>query len=214
MAGYRSPEQVREQVLHDMGPELGSIYYTLANEVSWLHEKWNQYRQLYAHSAERVTLLNQVAGHFFGIMQIVLFEDILLHLARLTDPPQSAGKDNLSLQRLLKNIPDPAVAADVGALVDAALAACESARVWRNRRIAHRDLGLALATSSDPLPGISRANVESALAAIRAVLNRLEAHFWNSETAYEHVITPGGEADALVHCLCAAVKGKEGAWNR
>lgn len=192
-----------------MGPELGPIYHALTNEVAWLHAKWNQYRQLYAHSAERVALLNDVAGHFFGIVQDVLFEDVLLHLARLTDPLQSIGKDNLSLQRLPEAVPNPAVAADVKALVDAALAACESARAWRNRRLAHRDLALALATSSDPLPGISRAHVESALAAIRAVLNRLEAHYWDSETAYEHFITEGGEADSLVYCLYAGTKAED-----
>ena len=64
-----SAEQVREKHLRNMGPELGPIYHALWNEVAWLHTKWNQYRQLYAHSPERVTFLNGVASHFFGVVQ-------------------------------------------------------------------------------------------------------------------------------------------------
>ncbi len=135
--------------------------------------------------------------------------DVLLHLARLTDPPQSAKKDNLTLQRLPGAVPDPAVTADVRALVGTALAASDSARAWRHRRLAHRDLALALAASSDPLPGISRVDVESALAAIRAVLNRLEAHYWDSQVAYPDLVTEGGDADSCVYYLRVGMTAEE-----
>ena len=96
-----SAEQVREKHLRDMGPELGAVYNALDRDVAWLHAKWNQYRQLYARSPERIALLNQVAGHFFGVVQDTLFEDVLLHLARLTDPAKSVGNENLTLKRLV-----------------------------------------------------------------------------------------------------------------
>lgn len=214
MVGYRTPEQLREQHIKDMGPELGPIYNALTNDVTWLHAKWNQYRQLYAHSPERVTLLNEVGGFFFRIVQDTLFENVALHVARLADPPRTRNKDNLSLQRLSEAIHDSALAADVRGLVNTALAACKSFRAWRHRSIAHRDLTLVLATSSDPLPGVSRAEVESALAAIRAVLNRLETHYWQSEIAYEHFIPRDGDTDSLIYYLEAGMKTVEARQSR
>src|SRR5713101_3053694 len=114
MAAYRTAYQLREQRIKDMGQELGLIYDALTNEVAWLHAKWNQYRQLYAHSPERVALLNEVGGHFFGMVQDALFESVILQVSRVTDPPQSVRKkDNLSLQGLSGTIPDRALAAKV-----------------------------------------------------------------------------------------------------
>jgi hypothetical protein len=68
-----------------MGADLGTVYNALWNDAVWLHAKWNLYRQLYAHSPERVALLAKVAGHFFGVIQDAVFEDVLLNLARLND---------------------------------------------------------------------------------------------------------------------------------
>ena len=191
-----SAEQVREKHIRDMGPKLGVVYDLLWNEVVWLHAKWIQYRQLYAHSPERVAFLNNVAGHFFGVVQRTLLDDVLLHLARLSDPPKS---NRLTLQRLPKLALDPALGKELKGLVQAACRACDSARSSRNRRIAHTDFACALASTFDPLP--SRADVEAALSAIRAVLHRLEAHYWQSETGYEHFCAAGGDADSLVRYL-------------
>ena len=209
MAEHQSVEQGLEQHIRDMGTDLGTLYNVLTNEVAWVHAKWAQYQQLYTRSSEQITLLNEVARHFFGIIQDALLEDIILHLAKLTDPPQSMGKDNLTLRRLPAFISNAQLTAEVTDLVEAARAACESSRAWRNRRLAHRDLGLALAIATEPLPGISYATIKAALAAMAAVLNCLEGHYWNSETAYEHFLTEGGEADSMVYYLSEGVRAEE-----
>lgn len=105
MAENKTAEQVRNEHLQVLGPTLGPLYHALYNEVTWLHAKWKQYRLLFAESQERVDLLNDVAGFFFLLIQDVLWEDIILHIARLTDPPQSVGKDNLTLLRLAGGCP-------------------------------------------------------------------------------------------------------------
>ena len=100
MGRQRSSEEVHEEHLRVLGPDLGSLYHVLYNEVTWLHAKWLEYRKLYGHSPERIDLLNQTAAFFFRVVQDVLWEDILLHLARLTGPRKSAGKANLTLLML------------------------------------------------------------------------------------------------------------------
>jgi len=171
--------------------------------------KWNQYRQLYARSPKRIELLNQTAGHLFGLIQEILLEDVVLHLARLSERGQTAGRENLSLRRLPALVLDKQLALEIEALVKAALTSCEFTRDWRNRHLAHRDLDLALATSADPLPGVSRADIEEALKSIRAVLNRLSMHYMDSETAYQLVITHGREADSLVYYLLLGLRTQE-----
>ncbi|MFA5865255.1 MAG: hypothetical protein WC975_11285 [Phycisphaerae bacterium] len=206
---YKAAEQVREEHIRAMGPKLGSVYNALTNDVTWLHFKWSQYRQLFAQSEKRIDLLNEAAGFFFRIVQDIFFEDVLLHLTRLTAPVKSYGKSNLTLHCLVQLVPDPELAAEVKTLVDAANGACKSALDWRNRRLAHHDLDLALATAKDPLPGISRADVEAALVAIRTALNRLEGHYWNSEVGYQYSRGEPGNADALVFYLQKGVSAEQ-----
>src|SRR5206468_5061602 len=38
---------VARQHVRDMGDPLGQVYNAMSNELSWLHAKWNLYRQLY-----------------------------------------------------------------------------------------------------------------------------------------------------------------------
>lgn len=201
--------QLRNRHLRDMGAPLGAVYNALTKEVSWLHAKWNEYRQLFGHSSDRVAILREVAGFCFGVIQRAIFEDVLIHVARLTDRPETCGKENLTLQLLPKLITDTTLAKEVDGLLTIALSASESARIWRNRRLAHKDLALSLVDSADPLPGISRADVEITLRTIRAVLNRMETHYWASETAYEHFITGGGDADCLMHYLQKGVAAEK-----
>jgi hypothetical protein len=216
MPDRQTADEIREQHLRDMGSDLGAVYNVLTNDVTWLHAKWEQYRALFAKSERRIDLLNETAGYLFRLIQDTLFEDVVLGLARLTDPIQTGRgakqQENLTLQRLPTLVPDPALSSEVTALATAALAACAAPRSWRNKRLAHRDLAVALATAGDPLPGISRADVEAALMAFRALLNRLERHYWDSEVYYQTVLTNLGTAENLVHYLQRGLKA-ERAWR-
>ena len=53
--------------------------------------------------------MNRSAGHFFRMVQDGLWEGIVLHVARLTDPSHSQGRkdrQNLTLHNLPDLIPD------------------------------------------------------------------------------------------------------------
>lgn len=204
MAEHKTHEQVREEHNEVLGPILGPLYHGLYEEVTWLHAKWKQYRILFAESPERIELLNQVAGFFFRVIQDVLWEDVVLHIARLTDPPRSNGKNNLTLFRLEGAVPQHALSVEVATLVQRARLAAEFARVWRNRRLAHRDLSLVIGNDVTPLPGISRAEVENALDGIRAVLNKIESHFFQSEAAFQE-FSASDDAESLACYLKLAV---------
>lgn len=183
-----------------MGDEIGAVYSALWQEVAWIHKKWAQYVELFGTSPERIALLNQAAPSMFRTVQDTLFEDVLLHLARLTDPPKSMGKANLSMRHLATLLATSPIGSKVESLAQAALAACEFARDWRNRRLAHRDLSVALGQGVQPLVPASRAAVKSSLVALEDLLNAVSSHYLNSTTMFD--LGPSGEdAVSLLYLL-------------
>ena len=165
-------EQVEQRYVALMGEDLGRIYTRLWNECVWLYRRWDDYVVLFGTSQERLDKLNEAAAAFFYQLQGTLFESVLLHMCRLTDPARSRGKKNLTLE-LLPDLVDPAIRKDVNSLIASARQKCEFARGWRNLRISHSDLALALNRNAKPLPAASRKSVREGLDAIAAVLNGL-----------------------------------------
>lgn len=194
MARYQSAEEVREQHIATMGPELGPVYHQLWYECAWLHTKWHQYVELFGSNPDRIKLLNGAAGTFFRIVQDTLWEDTLLHLARLTDRRETGSKSNLTVKRLPGLVDDAHVRTEVEALVKQAAEKTAFATDWRNRRIAHRDLALALKEGAEPLKPASRLLVKEALEAVAAILQRIALHYEKAELSFEEF---GDAGDAL-----------------
>jgi hypothetical protein len=161
--------------------------------VTDLHVRWLIYRQLYAASEEATDLLNRSGSNVFYLLQFMLLDDVTLRLAKLTDPPFQGKFENLSLGRLAtalesddKEFVSTTVAQSLGRLESA----CAKFRDLRNKRVAHRDLTHALGLEEEPLPGISREDVEAALAALREAMNAVDRRFRRNTTMYENVIVP------------------------
>jgi len=81
-------------------------------------------------------------------------------------------------------------------------------RDWRNRRIAHRDLGLALNASAKPLADASVKHVDASLNAIVAVMNAGDGHYCDSETRYD-LGRPHRGAISLLYVLDDGIKARE-----
>jgi hypothetical protein len=205
----RDSEQIRADTIAGMGPDLGGVFLALQNDLNWMHAEWALYRQLYADSGDRVQLLNDTAPFAFYVFQETLWHDVALHLARLVDSKATGRNENLSLMRLPDLLTDLTLRGEVIGLLDEAALACAFCVPWRHKRLAHRDLEHALATAADPLPGISRADIESALKAIRKVMNHIEYSFFNSSTGYEHIILGPGDGDALAGYLKRGLKSRQ-----
>ena len=207
MSRYQTAEQVEDEYLRLMGPDLGQLHYELYQELAWLHIKWQQFRDLFGKDPARIELLNSIAPLFFYYLQQTLYDDVLLHLARLTDPPRSFGRENLTVRRLPELIAHPALSDEVATLLDQLSEKCDFARQLRNRRLAHADLLTARRQNAVPLPPESRQSVEEALDAFRTLLNRLEVHFCESELGYAiGAETEPGGAEEMVYYLEPSLK--------
>jgi hypothetical protein len=202
MQRYFTAEEAEQEYLKAMGTELGPFYSLLVKECSLLHMEWAEFKILFGTNPERIELMNQTAHSFFFHLQNTLWERTLLHIARLMDPPNS-GKDKENVTLLaLPELVDLAIRPKIDDLLQVAQQKCAFSIDWRKRRIAHRDLGLALKENAKPLETASRLSVNSALEAIATVLNVVESHYRESGiVAYEFVMEPPGGAKALLYFL-------------
>jgi hypothetical protein len=192
MSHEETPQQVENGHIDKLGPVLGPFYHALWNDLAWLQVKWQEFREAFGTTPKRVELLNSSAGLFFRIVQDTLWADTLLHICRLTDPPKSAGKENLTLKALPPLITDPKLRSEISALVDHAVTSTAFARDWRNRHLSHNDLALALNKGAQPLAIASSQQVANAIAAIHAVLNRISEQLLKSTLASEVFTPPTG----------------------
>jgi len=201
MAVELTGDQVAQQYVDAMGPELGQLFHCLWQECAWVHLKWNEFVALFGTNAGRVDLVNKAAPAFFRLVQDSVWEGVLLHICRLTDPPKTMGKGNLTIRRLPPLVLS-ALRPKVEQLVETAQLRCEFARDWRKRHIAHRDLELALGGTAIPLAAATKNSVRDALAAIAAVLNVIQAHYLDhSAVMYDRMIGGLGNAESLLYVL-------------
>lgn len=200
MANEQTANDVYNDHIARLGSDLGPVYNGLWSDFASLSAKWKEYWAMFGTRPERVDLLNFAAGFFFRIVQDTLWDDTLLHLCRLTDPPQSCGKLNLTIRALPALINDPVLSAEVEALTQKAEQATGFARDWRNRHLSHRDLALTLNRGAKPLPPASGAQVSQALSAIHAVLNLISERLLRGTLAID-VMTPGTGAEALLYVI-------------
>ena len=83
--------------------------------------------------------MNEVAPDFFRIVEDVLLENIELGIARLTDPPKSFGKENLTVSKIPDYITEEQLREEIISSIDKAKHASSFCRDQRNRRFAHLD---------------------------------------------------------------------------
>ena len=200
MANLRTSDDIRDRYVTVLGKQLGDVHHAIWNDLAWLNAKWGQFNALFGETPERVEILNSAAPLFFRIVQDVLWDDTLLHIARLTDAPKIGSRTNLSIRCYPELISQPGNRGRIETLVDLAIEASVFARDWRNRRIAHNDFQLMVNQQTQPLAVASRLSVKGALAAIADVFNEVEHLYFDSETAFDGMYEPG-DAAAMLYVL-------------
>lgn len=170
------------------------LFRKLRSDILNLHMRWKFFRQLYAdETGERLTLFSHTAADFFHIVQWLFLHDTCLSLSRITDPARTCGHENLVLEQLARSVesdvPSDPICAALRLALEKARRATKPFRKLRNRTIAHCDLESALRPEKNPLPGISRLSVETALNAVVDVLDVFEAWYLESHTQYRFPMT-------------------------
>lgn len=168
-----------------------------------VHAYWLVFEQLFRQSPSQIDLLNRSAGFFFLVVQDALATDIQLTLSKLADPAKTRENDNATVEHLLNEIGPfcaPKAASNLQRLCQRFKHACAPVRRRRNKLIAHSDRDIALSKVVAP-PNVTVAQINQALKALADFMNAVQAHFEDSETAYEHFGMRGAGADDLVSLL-------------
>jgi hypothetical protein len=156
-------------------------------------------------------VLNRSASTFFNILQNTQLHDVQLSLGKLGDPAGSGSRRNLTLASLIEQLQasgETALTTKLKPLVEAFDDTCEKLRHRRNKWIAHFDLHTMLGTSATPLEGPSRAEIETALEALRQVMNCVELHYTESQTMYE-LFVMNDDAEHLISTLMQGLRYRE-----
>lgn len=169
--------------------ETAAAFELLWQRVAQLHLRWDMYVQLFRNGRSEPIIGNNRA--FFTWLRFILLSDVVLSLARLTDPPNQGPNKNLVLRRLIPQSPSES---DLGLISELNTCLTEiddqsaSFRIIRNKALAHDDLDVA---SESLFMAVDLSEVDLALGKIRDFMNLYQLHFRDSTTAYESVVTTG-----------------------
>jgi hypothetical protein len=159
-----------------------------------------EFKKLYNLSKERIDLMNSTAPNFFSLIQGVFFENIILHIACLTDDEAMGKNNNLTIYCLLKIFKDDPIIEELQKQLENSKIAVTKAREWRNKYIGHRDYKLAIDPLENPLPTINYDEIGNAIAELNRLLNIVELHLNDSTTMFEGHIS-FTSADNMIRLL-------------
>lgn len=183
--------------------DIRGIFMWLCQELASLHNKWQFYLAL-GTGEQSTHLLSELASGSFAVIEESLRHDMAMSICRLSDPPRTGRKLNLSLQTLAEKCEGLHGLAEL--LADFR-EACAPVRQYRHKLVGHRDLNTTISPQDNPLELIGRTQIETILDLAGGVLNLVYRHF----TAMELAFTPSliGGADTLLYWLSVAKKAKE-----
>jgi len=201
-------EESKQESIMAMGENLGELYHYLWQELVWLYSKWAEFVELFAKKPTRINIMNETSPYFFRIVEDVLWENIALGISRLTDPPQTFGKDNLTICKIPEFIMDAEFKNQIVDAINIAKLASNFCRDWRNRRLAHLDYLLSTNKETKQLEVANKQKVENALSSIAEVLNIISYKYKKSTTAFNFSGGTPGNADSLLYYLYYGLKAE------
>jgi hypothetical protein len=189
--------------------ELRELFEVLNREVTWLHTVWELYIQFYGTSDENYEIMNASAPQFFAILKIMLFNELVMILNRLTEKATTWGKANASLEQLITQL-NAVQNAELKNSLKQRLQTIRdnygAFRTWRDKMLSHNDLAIALQRESPDLPGITRKQAEAAISEVTAFMNEFSIHMLDGEQIYRPFMVARGDGNALMQFLKRAVE--------
>ncbi len=75
------------------------IEETLYKEFSMIKLYWKVYKNVYRVDEEQIEILNSVDPNFFGIVQRIYIDSIILMILKLNESDRSREHDNMTLKQ-------------------------------------------------------------------------------------------------------------------
>ncbi len=167
----------------------------------WCEAKvmYEEYKDLFG-TQEDCDLLNAVAPQFFRYVHQVFWQDLVLHVTRLTDRSREALSVQ-SLEKCLTREDDRRLRTQVQTHRENAVEAAKPLVDWRNRHIAHRSQSLVIGTASTPLAPVRPVDCKEVLGHVLSAINAIERARMDGTTPDDVVAHPSARG------LLAQLKG-------
>ena len=177
----------------EINQEIQTTLKKLKDDVLWVSLIWNRFNQLYADNDERVRLLHDTAGGFLGMVQRMMVDATIMALARLVDPLENRYQENLSLPRLIDLVQkdkNSDLHIELNTMFDDLDELMKPLKLHRSKRIAHKDLALALEKYTFP-PAI-KGDIDKAISLVhRILISGEEEYLEGTGTPYDQIFFPG-----------------------
>ena len=121
--------------------ELHKEFELLREEATFLLQTFHFYKDLFESADPKVlTILHESAGSFFINLHQMMRQYIFLLICRLTDPPETSGKANLTIQRMNELLRENnCFSTEIETLTHGIIAYRELLTPVRNKIVAHAD---------------------------------------------------------------------------
>ncbi|EJL7002277.1 hypothetical protein O1B18_003515 [Vibrio cholerae] len=176
-----------------MNQKLEKSIRKLLDDASYLHYRWELYKQLFASNSHRVDIINKTAPNIFVEFELLIIDYIVLEFSKLTDPAKSGKNKNLTLEFLVSEVSRidgcEALSQKLRTILDEINRHASIFRKIRHKKVAHSDLVTLLGTANSLLPGILVEDVERLLSLVAEFMNEVESYFFDSETCYDEGMT-------------------------
>lgn len=173
-------------------------------QVAQLLFRWKLYGQLFNSGSGNIELLNKSGSNVFRLLQILILQDVMMSLSKLTDRAKTGPHENASI----KNVVAKASAAlpvatkdEVDALITKLEGHVQNVRVHRDKCLAHADLTHTLQASA--LPSVTYDELEMAMRTLQEIIAKVafETCRWVIPTNNSVTIPFGTGGDALLRVL-------------
>jgi hypothetical protein len=173
------------------------VFMWLCQDVVSLQNKWDFFIELFE-KKQNTDLLEELAPASFNIIYETLQNDIIMAISRLSDPAKSWGHKHLSLMTLVNRCTE---IKSIKKLMPDFIDICKPIRDLRNMRVGHRDLNTAIRPLENPLPGISKEQIDEILKTSVNILNSIVQYYDCSKPDLKFLLTSPGGAKTLIFWL-------------
>lgn len=193
----------KKSIKHSTEQTLFDTHRFLKIQLVTLHSRWQDYRNLFGHSQERIDLLNQCAGGFFHSIQFAMLQQIELCMVRLLDPvKQGKSNKNMTFQRLIQlteAVYQESQVIRLREMLERAMDCSSRLRRRRNKAVAHLDVEAIENEDQVILEWPRIEEVDACLAALADLANAFEQMSGLPIMCYEFADTWAGSEAVVTH---------------
>ena len=173
--------------------ELLAIFDTVSKQTIWTITLWDQYLTLFADDKCK-GVMQEGYGSFSGLLQNILYRDVVLRIARLLDVAQTRKSKNATLL-FLEEFGDSEKLESFRKILAEIKAKSEEITVLRNKVLAHADAETALNRVSPRYPDPTE------ITKTLRLMSKAVCEFHNSYHSSSQIMMPLAEisANKLLH---------------